>query len=458
MPVDGAIRVKRLSAPDAFATSPPARYWRCNECFQCWDIDCAGTPDAVEMTAEHLSRWVCPECVCKKRKGDDSVMSLDVSHAQEVDVSRSEEVSRVTEKPSTSTDTLALSILNEIRSFREEVREEMRATRTRFEALNECIKQLADRVGICENHIAGMDERMKEVDVSRSEEVSRVTEKPSTSTDTLALSILNEIRSFREEVREEMRATRTRFEALNECIKQLADRVGICENHIAGMDERMKVLELDVTRHREISTVRLDTVDRRLDDINRRQSEAGPTTGGETVAELERTVSELKRELNDRDRHALLADLEIGQLPEVKGESTLHAVIVLAHKMGVPLDERDVVFCERVGAPPAEGGRARRVVVRLARRQLRDELLRAARVRRALLADGGARVFINERLTRPNRQLFYLAREGCRRLQWRYCWTRRGLVFARKGDGTQIHQLHSPEGVEGLFGATPPEK
>ncbi|KAL4705567.1 hypothetical protein ACJJTC_006895 [Scirpophaga incertulas] len=388
-----------------------ARYWRCNECFQCWDIDCAGTPDAVEMTAEHLSRWVCPECVCKKRKGGDN-----------------------TEKPTRKSEVL----FSNVTTFRDTGRN--------------CSTGLDDSVMSLDVSHA------QEVDVSRSEEVSRVTEKPSTSTDTLALSILNEIRSFREEVREEMRATRTRFEALNECIKQLADRVGICENHIAGMDERMKVLELDVTRHREISTVRLDTVDRRLDDINRRQSEAGPTTGGETVAELERTVSELKRELNDRDRHALLADLEIGQLPEVKGESTLHAVIVLAHKMGVPLDERDVVFCERVGAPPAEGGRARRVVVRLARRQLRDELLRAARVRRALLADGGARVFINERLTRPNRQLFYLAREGCRRLQWRYCWTRRGLVFARKGDGTQIHQLHSPEGVEGLFGATPPEK
>ncbi|KAL0861707.1 hypothetical protein ABMA27_009189 [Loxostege sticticalis] len=155
---------------------------------------------------------------------------------------------------------------------------------------------------------------------------------------------------------------------------------------------------------------RIDAVEARMEAAERRRAEAGPD-GAEG---LRRTVEELKLELNERDQEALLADLEIGQLPEQKGENPVHAVIVLATRLGVPLEERDVVFAERVGAPPAEaGGRARRVVVRLARRHLRDELLRAARVRRAVTAEGGGRVFINERLTRPNRQLFHRVREEC---------------------------------------------
>ncbi|CAK1588908.1 unnamed protein product [Parnassius mnemosyne] len=106
------------------------------------------------------------------------------------------------------------------------------------------------------------------------------------------------------------------------------------------------------------------------------------------VNELEKTVNLLKQELNDRDQEALLSDLEIGHLPEEKGENITHTISVLAVRLGVPLEERDVVFAERVGAAPlslsvsTEGGiaiRARRVVVRLARRSLRDELLRAAR-------------------------------------------------------------------------------
>jgi hypothetical protein len=134
--------------------------------------------------------------------------------------------------------------------------------------------------------------------------------------------------------------------------------------------------------------------------------------------------------------------------------SVVQSVTVLAARLGVPLEARDVVFAERVGAPPAEGGRARRVVVRLARRQVRDDLLRAARVRRTgAAADKGPRVFLNERLTRPNRQLFHRVREECRELKWRYSWTRRGRICARQGDGTPVFQFRSEEDISRVFGS-----
>ncbi|KAL4719486.1 hypothetical protein ACJJTC_015253 [Scirpophaga incertulas] len=172
------------------------------------------------------------------------------------------------------------------------------------------------------------------------------------------------------------------------------------------------------------------------------------------VTELEQSVLALKRELNERDQDALLSDLEIGQLPERKGESVLHSVLVLAGQLGVPLEERDVVFAERVGVRPAEAaGRPRRVVVRLASRRLRDDMLAAARVRRAgLAAAAGVRVFINERLTRHNRHLFHRVRGECRRLQWRYTWTKRGRIFARRGDGKPVYQFRVEDDLVRAFG------
>jgi hypothetical protein len=53
--------------------------------------------------------------------------------------------------------------------------------------------------------------------------------------------------------------------------------------------------------------------------------------------------------LADRDREALLADLEVGMLPEEKGVSVVQSVTVLAARLGVPLERQDVVFAERVG-------------------------------------------------------------------------------------------------------------
>ncbi|XP_063832150.1 uncharacterized protein LOC135081360 [Ostrinia nubilalis] len=246
-------------------------------------------------------------------------------------------------------------------------------------------------------------------------------------TDVQALFL--EIRQLREEMRDEFRSVRAQIDTL-------IGRVSLCERRVDAHDER------------------LGDIEQRLEAVESRQATISSAPGSETLAQMERTISELKLELNERDQEALVADLEIGHLPEEKGENVLHSVAVLAGRLGVALDERDVVFAERVGAPPAEaGGRARRVVVRLARRHLRDELLRAARVRRGLAGEGGARVFINERLTRSNRQLFHRVREECRRLQWRYSWTRRGRIFARKSDGAQVFQLRSLGDLERVFGS-----
>ncbi|KAI8441229.1 hypothetical protein MSG28_014878 [Choristoneura fumiferana] len=204
---------------------------------------------------------------------------------------------------------------------------------------------------------------------------------------------------------------------------------------------------------------RMDEIERRLDAVESREAEVAPRGGD--VEQLQQTVERLQLELNDRDQDALLADLDIGQLPEEPGENVVHTVTVLAAKLGVTLEPRDVVFAERVGAPTAAAaaGRARRVVVRLTRRQLRDDLLRAARVRRNVSsADVGQagpprRVYVNERLTRVNRQLFHRVREECHRCQWRFSWTRRGRIYARQGEGKQAFCLRSDADLERVFGS-----
>ncbi|KAL4717148.1 hypothetical protein ACJJTC_017035 [Scirpophaga incertulas] len=197
-------------------------------------------------------------------------------------------------------------------------------------------------------------------------------------------------------------------------------------------------------------TLRLDAVERRLELLERGQSQGDAAR----VVELELSISALRQQLNDRDQDALLSDIEVGHRPEEKGENTVHAEMVLVGRLGVPLEARDVVFAERVGARPTEAaGRIRRVVVRLASRHLRNELLRAARVRRAgLTAGSGFCVYVNKRLTGPNRQLFHRVREECCRLHWKYSWTRRGRIFARQEDGRPAFPFREEQDLEQYFG------
>ncbi|XP_038216842.1 uncharacterized protein LOC119835861 [Zerene cesonia] len=104
------------------------------------------------------------------------------------------------------------------------------------------------------------------------------------------------------------------------------------------------------------------------------------------------TVDQLRKRLNDSEQQQLLNDVCISGVPEANGENLTHIVISLAQKLSFDLDERDIVNAHRLGRQQnrRESGtdtavspaRPRTIMVRLTRRRVRDELLRAARVRR----------------------------------------------------------------------------
>ncbi|KAJ0174855.1 hypothetical protein K1T71_009963 [Dendrolimus kikuchii] len=207
--------------------------------------------------------------------------------------------------------------------------------------------------------------------------------------------------------------------------------------------------------------LRLDGLEQRISSVEQRET----TSAIKQVAEMENVVAQLKLELNDRDQEALLTDLDIGCLPEENGENITHIVMVLGSKLGVKLETHDIVYAERVGTKHSSiatgsadvGVRPRRVVVRLARRHLRDELLQAARVRRNIttldMGLGGLtqRLYINERLTHANRLLFHRVRQECRKRHWRFSWTKRGRIYARQGEGMQAHSIRSDSDLLRVF-------
>ncbi|KAL4716427.1 hypothetical protein ACJJTC_015855 [Scirpophaga incertulas] len=243
-----------------------------------------------------------------------------------------------------------------------------------------------------------------------------------------------EIRGFRQELVE----TRHQVQAFDGKLSGLVTQVETCVSGIRELKSRVEKLE----SRTEVSA----------------QSHCAHDT-------LKDTIESLKIELNERDQELLLNDVEFTCIPEQKGEGLQHIVITLASKIGVTLGPEDVVCATRVGRPPEAGlsgaaARPRPIVVRLVRRALRDDLLRAARVRRTVTTDGvglpGApgRFYVNERLTRANRALFRQAREAGRRHGWRFIWTRDGRIFARQHPGPDAsrHRLRTQSDLDRIFG------
>ncbi|KAG7308686.1 hypothetical protein JYU34_005908 [Plutella xylostella] len=194
---------------------------------------------------------------------------------------------------------------------------------------------------------------------------------------------------------------------------------------------------------------RLNALDSRVDLLEQRLTDG-------TGSRLESIIADLRVELNEKDQELLENDVEITNLNEENGENPTHLILSVAAKLGLNLNESDVVSAERVGArkgwsraPGEDGkgagagaGRPRPLVVRLSRRALKDDLITAARVRRgATSADLGQSsaprpFFVNERLTKINRQLFYQVREIGRRQSWRFLWTKKGRIYARQAQDT----------------------
>ncbi|KAJ8734422.1 hypothetical protein PYW08_013672 [Mythimna loreyi] len=256
-------------------------------------------------------------------------------------------------------------------------------------------------------------------------------------TDSGELNVAYEIRCFREE----LSAMRVELRLFRDEMASLKADVGMC-------GERMSAIEGKVSH------------------LEKRFEETGSSS---SYDHLEETISELKLQLNDRDQDLLLNDVMIAGIPEVKDESPLHTLKLVSVRLGVNIDDRDIVNVERIGAvrrnftvagseDTAEPPRPRALAVRLARRAVRDQLLRAARVRRGLttadleLRGPPRRFYLNERLTPINSKLFYNARQAGQKHNFKYVWTKDGRIFVKKEDGVPPQRIRSELDLVRIFG------
>lgn len=241
-----------------------------------------------------------------------------------------------------------------------------------------------------------------------------------------------ELKSFKEEF---INTIRSEFQLLRNDLADLRSSLSSTNDRMAGLEERVAVLE--------------------------NQKLAQP----QVTPDVHHLIAQLRSDINDRDQELLATEIQIANLPETNAENPVHTAMLVASKIGVKVEARDIVSAERVGgrhinatqSAPVES-RPRFLVVRLARRDLRNEMLDAARARRGMTsADLGmpgppARFYVNERLTKTNRELFRMAREAGGRLGWQFVWCKRGRILARHKPGDATSQIRCEADIQRVFG------
>ncbi|KAL4705118.1 hypothetical protein ACJJTC_009749 [Scirpophaga incertulas] len=218
------------------------------------------------------------------------------------------------------------------------------------------------------------------------------------------LNVAYEIRCFREE----LSAMRADLRQFRDDIVNLKTDIGYCRE-------------------------RMDVIEDRVCNLEKRFEKEDPSSS----VHIEETVAELRLQLNERDQDLLLNDIILSGIPEAKDETPLHLIQLVSSKLGVNIDERDIVNAERIGmvrrnfTSNSSGdtvGRPRALAVRLSRRATRDQLLRAARVRRGLTTCWPARH------------------------KFKYVWTKEGRIYAKKEDGVFPQRIRSDLDIARIFG------
>ncbi|KAI8425632.1 hypothetical protein MSG28_011448 [Choristoneura fumiferana] len=221
----------------------------------------------------------------------------------------------------------------------------------------------------------------------------------------------------------------------------------------------------------------LSIVNRKIRDLEQENSrlnaelqhlKSNPSTKNSGASQ--EVIEKMHLELNERDQALLLNDVEISGVPEHQGESALHITQTLSQKLGISLEERDIVSAERAGprktysGEDRSGTRPRPLVVRLARRALRDQILRSARVRRTLDTSyvglpehSPYPIYVNERLTKTNRNIFWKSRRAGSAAGWKFVWTKEGRIYARRTDSNDSRavRIQSEKDILRVFGVDP---
>lgn len=171
--------------------------------------------------------------------------------------------------------------------------------------------------------------------------------------------------------------------------------------------------------------------------------------------ELEKENQYLRERLDELEQRQRLNNLEIKGLPADCDE--LEIVKEIGKKLGEQIVDADIDICHKVDIPHSKD---KNIIVRFTRRSKRNLVLAKARKMRlttdALGFEGASKpVFLNEHLTRKNKQLLGAAVAKKKSVAWKYVWTSNGKVLARRGESTPILRITTMADIECMKAQSP---
>ena len=214
-----------------------------------------------------------------------------------------------------------------------------------------------------------------------------------------------------------------------------------------ALNPLMKQIE-DVMKNIQYTSEKYDEIVRLLkaSDEERKVLKAENKSLKTKVLESENELKALKEPYNDLDQYLRRDCVEIRGLPVGSECANTNDVLKVAEKIGV-----DLAPCEISVSHPlpsrtvatTQGGNTRlnAIIVKFVRRDVKEKFYHARKNLKNLTAsDFGYqsrnKVYINENLTRKNKELFNSTLKIKKEKGFKYIWTNQGRIYLRKNEAS----------------------
>lgn len=185
----------------------------------------------------------------------------------------------------------------------------------------------------------------------------------------------------------------------------------------------------------------------KTEDITKRVS-ALESRSTEIQANSARFV-DLEAKLDVMEQQARQCNIEIGNLPEKRGENLIVLLEDVAVLVKNPINKQDIVSIHRVPQANANSQRPKNVVVKFSSRLLRDGFVSAVRLHKGITSDQlkvpgpSHKIYVNEHLTLKNKSLFRQSREAAKQCGFRFVWVKHGAILVRRSETSPVFSVRS---------------
>ena len=171
------------------------------------------------------------------------------------------------------------------------------------------------------------------------------------------------------------------------------------------------------------------------------------------IKDLQKEIVAIQDEINNIQQYLRVNNLEIVGLPvpnEGESEETL-LLNALNNLEGIdnPIRHEDIDISHPLNSNRKDGKPVH--IVRFLSRKTKNMVLTAKKQEdNKQYKFRNKDIYINEHLSKQNRALFAAAQERKKNLNYKYCWTRSGVINMRKTDNSQIITISGTEDLTNL--------